>query len=348
VHKLLQRQLQRCFGADVPSDARFVAFARTVDSAYEEADKDRALLERSMNLASAELLERNVRLEQDLASIQRLELELRQAEKLRAVGQLAAGIAHEINTPVQFLGDSLRFLKQSFGELLALGERGRALCAAVAAGDEALTRLGEVQACAREIELEFLMSELPKAFEQTESGVRRVADIVVAMNEFGKSDPREKVPMALQRCIETALLMADYELKQAAEVELALDPLPLIPGYPGELQHVLLSLLLNAGHAIVDRFGTSRGGRIRVVATSAGEHVVVSVSDNGCGIAVEHRARIFEPFFTTKQVGRGSGQALAVARSIVVDKHAGTLTFESTEGKGTTFTLKLPMDGISS
>jgi signal transduction histidine kinase len=209
-----------------------------------------------------------------------------------------------------------------------------------------LVSLGAVHACAEDIDLGFLMAELPRAFEQTEAGVRRVAEIVVAMNEFGRPDQREKVSVGMQACIETALLMAQHELKQAAEVELALAPLPPVPGYPGELKHVLLSLLLNAGHAVVDRFGKSGGGRIRVSAVSTDECVLVSVTDNGCGIPAEHRDRIFEPFFTTKEVGRGSGQALAVARSIVVDKHAGTLSFESSAGEGTTFTLKLPLHGF--
>jgi signal transduction histidine kinase len=342
VHKLLQRQLRKYVGADSPRP-ELAPFLAAVDAAYEESDRDRILLERSIELASAELLERNARLEQDLESIKRLELELRQAEKLRAVGQLAAGVAHEINTPVQFVGDSLRFLKDAFADLTKLGEPGRALCAALRAGDDARPFVAALEACAEAIDLEYLVAELPKAFAQTEEGVRRVAEIVLAMKEFGRPDSREKVPVDVGRCVENALLVAQNELKYAAEVEVSVRDLPSVLGYPGELNQVLLNLLVNAAHAIIDRFGEqSRLGRVGVSAQAEGDWVIIRIADNGCGISAEHRARIFEPFFTTKGVGRGSGQGLAIARSIVVDKHGGTLGFDSAPGEGTTFTLRLP------
>jgi signal transduction histidine kinase len=343
MHKLLQRQLRKHLGTD-PPDPRLAAFLAAVDAAYEENDRDRALLERSMELASAELMERNTRLQRDLESIKRLELELRQAEKLRAVGQLAAGIAHEINTPVQFLGDSLRFLKEAFNDLMTLGEPCRALCAAARTGHDALELARALESRAEEIDLGYLVAELPKAFDHTEEGVRRVAGIVLAMKEFGRPDSREKVPVAVKRCIDNALLVAHSELKYAAEIEVSARDLPSVPGYPGDLNQVLLNLLVNAAHAIVDRYGAqSRCGLIRVRAESDADWVTVTVSDNGCGISAEHRARIFEPFFTTKGVGRGSGQGLAIARAIVVEKHGGTLTFDSVPNEGTTFELKLPL-----
>jgi signal transduction histidine kinase len=165
----------------------------------------------------------------------------------------------------------------------------------------------------------------------------------MAMKEFGRIDSREKVLVAIERCIENVLLVAHNELKHAAEVEVDVHDLPPVPGYPGELNQVLLNLLLNAAHAVVDRFGgEARLGRIRVSADADADWVTVAVSDNGCGITNEQRPRIFEPFFTTKAVGRGVGQGLAIARSIVVDKHGGSLTFDSVAGEGTTFTLKLP------
>src|SRR5688572_16663707 len=205
-----------------------------------------------MALASDELIQRNLQLQHDLEAIKRLEMELRQAEKLRAVGQLASGIAHEINTPIQYLGDSLRFLSDSFRDLCELGELGRALCRAVEDREDALGLLDEVKACAKRIDLEYLLEELPKAFEQTEEGVRRVASIVLAMKEFGRPDTREKSPVALQRCIENALVVAHNELKYVADVELDLADVPQVLGYPGELTQVFLNLLINAAHAIVD------------------------------------------------------------------------------------------------
>jgi signal transduction histidine kinase len=345
VHKLLEQQLRRCFGGDASEDPRVRELVSAVDAAYRERDAERALLERKMALASDELIQRNLQLEHDLEAIKRLEMELRQAEKLRAVGQLASGIAHEINTPIQYLGDSLRFLSDSFRDLRELGERGRDLCRAVESGDGALGPLEEVRACAKRIDLDYLLEELPRAFEQTEEGVRRVASIVLAMKEFGRPDTREKTPVALKRCIENALVVAHNELKYAADLELDLADVPQVLGYPGELTQVFLNLLINAAHAIVDRHGSGGRGKIRVSALPDGEHVNVNICDDGAGIPAEIRARIFEPFFTTKALGRGTGQGLAIARSIVVDKHGGALAFESVVGEGTTFTIRLPVDG---
>jgi signal transduction histidine kinase len=342
VHKLLERQLRKHLGAALPEGTQFSAFLAAIDAAYSENDADRLLLERSIELASGELLAQNARLERDLEAIKRLELELRQAEKLRAVGQLAAGVAHEINTPIQYVSDSLHFMKDACGDLLSIG---RQVCEGVTQGRDAALAIDALRAKAREIDLDYLLEELPKAMEQTSDGVRRVADIVSAMKDFGRPDSREKVPTDINHCLKNTLLVAHSELKYVADVEVCLGEIPLVPCYPGELSQVILNLLVNAAHAVGDRFASTGGrGSIRAVTSCEGGRVVLTVADNGSGILPEHRGRIFEPFFTTKPVGAGTGQGLAIARWIVVEKHGGTLSFDSAPGLGTTFSVTLPIE----
>ena len=338
MHKLLERQLRKCFGEGRPGP-ELSTFVAAVDAAYVENDADRALLERSIELASAELLERNARLEHDLAAIRRLELELRQAEKLRAVGQLAAGVAHEINTPIQYVGDSIYFMRDAYGDLLRLT---RELCEASATRNEPGAALERLATTAAELDIDYLLAEIPLALERASDGIQRVAGIVSAMKDFGRPDVRDKTQGDVNRCIENTLLVAQNELKYSADVEVSLGKLPLVPCFPGELSQVLLILLVNAAHAVAARVGESGRGRVRVESRVDERDVVITVTDNGCGIAPEVQERIFEPFFTTKPVGVGTGQGLAIARAIVVEKHGGTLSFESTPGVGTCFRVSLP------
>jgi two-component system NtrC family sensor kinase len=341
-HKLLERQLKKYFGSSPPGGLEFAAFLVAVDAAYAANDEARALLERSMELASTELLERNVRLEFELEAVKRLELELRQAEKLRAVGQLAAGVAHEINTPIQYVGDSVHFMRDGIQDLARLGQHARSAAAGQDLGPEAVELL---RATIDDIDLEYLLDELPKAASHASEGLRRVAAIVSAMKDFGRADSREKVMADINRCVENTLLVAHNELKFVAEVELDLGELPPIPCYPGELSQVLLSLLVNAAQAIGARRASTHGrGLIQIKTERREARVMIFVTDDGCGIALEHQTRIFEPFFTTKAVGSGSGQGLAISRSIVVEKHGGAISFSSTPGEGTTFCVSLPVD----
>jgi two-component system NtrC family sensor kinase len=341
LHKLLERQLKKHLGGIVPDGVALSALVAAVDAAYTASDAERALLERSMELTSAELCERNQELEKDIEAIKRLELELRQAEKLRAVGQLAAGVAHEINTPIQYVGDCLHFMKTAYAGLARLGRQLTDLVASAPADSATVAALA---ATAREIDLDYLLEELPKALEQTSHGVERVASIVSAMKDFGREDSRERTLVDVNHCLKNTLLVAQNELKYVADVELHLGELPTVPCYPGELSQVLLNLLVNAAHAIGARYGDSgERGRIRATTSEEGGRIVLEIADNGAGILPEHQHRVFEPFFTTKPVGKGTGQGLALARSIVVEKHGGSLTFESVPGQGTTFRVSLPM-----
>jgi two-component system, NtrC family, sensor kinase len=343
VHTLLARQIRNCFGEIAPSDPQYAAFIAVIDAAYQAADADRALLEHSIELASAELLERNAQLERDIESIKRLELELFQAEKLRAVGQLAAGIAHEINTPIQYVGDSVSFLKGAFTDITEFNARALALCSKLEDGEATRDSFKVLRSAAEELDLDYLRDETPTAFERTLDGIRRVAQIVAAMKELGRIDQSEKVSTDLARCIENALTVVRNQLKYVADVQVALEPVPPVSCHPAELSQVLLNLLVNAAHAIEERCQKENlRGCVRVVLHQQGPDLVISVSDNGCGIPDALKGRIFEPFFTTKAVGKGTGQGLAISRTIM-EKQGGSLSFESKVNEGTTFFVKLPL-----
>jgi len=247
---------------------------------------------------------------------QRMEAELRLAQKLEAVGQLAAGIAHEINTPMQYIGDSVHFLHRAFDDLLA----------------------GELEPD----DVEYMRNQIPRAFERTLEGIERVVTIVRAMRDFAHPGQREKAPADLNRAIDSAQIVSRNEYKYVADVETQFGQLPLVECQLGELNQVFLNLIINAAHAIGER-GSEARGIIKITTSRTDDAVRISLADTGCGIPERVRDRIFDPFFTTKPVGKGTGQGLAIARTIVVDKHAGRLSFETEVGHGTTFHIDLPV-----
>ena len=282
---------------------------------------------------------------QDVTARTRLEVELRQAQKLEAVGSLAAGIAHEINTPIQFVGDNVHFLQGAFGDLAKLQAMYQQLREAVerdAAGAGLAKEVGEAEKAA---DLDFLKEEIPKALTQSLEGVTRVATIVRAMKDFAHPESKALAAADLNKALLSTLTVARNELKYVADVETELGELPLVVCNISDLNQVFLNLLVNAAHAIGEAVkGTERKGKIRVRTISEGKTVLISITDTGCGIPEANRSRIFDPFFTTKEVGRGTGQGLSISRSVVVDRHKGSLTFESEIGKGTTFFIRLPFN----
>jgi PAS domain S-box-containing protein len=279
---------------------------------------------------------------QDVHEHKRLEIELRHAQKLEGVGRLAAGIAHEINTPVQFVGDNLPFLEEAAAAVTQLRERYRVLLdRAVTAGVVAAT---EIEAAERDTDIEYYDEESPRALEQTREGVDRVRTIVRSLKEFAHPGSGEAGQADLNHALESTITVARGELKHVADVRMEFGELPMIRCFIGDLNQAFLNILVNAAHAIGDVVAKSGGrGTILVRTEHEGDYVLVSISDTGGGIpkAVQHR--MFEPFFTTKGVGRGTGQGLALARLVVVDRHYGQLTFDSREGEGTTFQIRLPV-----
>ena len=273
------------------------------------------------------------------------EMELRHAQKLESVGRLASGIAHEINTPIQFVGDNTRFLQDAFGGLQILFRKYQELRDATAAGAVTAELLADVRLVEEESDCAYSMAEIPKALVQTLEGITRVATIVHAMKDFAHPESREEAAADLNKALQSTLTVARNELKYVAEVETDFGDLPLVVCNISDLNQAFLNLLVNAAHAIAEvTKGSGEQGKIRVRTVAEGKTVLITISDTGCGIPEGIRGRIFDPFFTTKEVGRGTGQGLAISRSIVVDRHKGSLTFESEVGKGTTFYVRLPVN----
>jgi len=307
------------------------------------SDFSATILLSRIELGGSTILQATIR---DVTAQQRLEVELGHARKLEAVGQLAAGIAHEINTPAQFVGDSISFLADGFKEMQQLIDKYRQtinVLAAIPGHERLIEQLKEAEDT---VDLPYLEENAPAAFTRSLDGIARISTIVSAMKNFAHPDQREKSPADLNQAIQATLTIARNEYKYVADVETEFGELPPVICHIGDMNQVLLNLIVNAAHAIFDVVATSGNrGRIRVRTMQEDDHVRVEIADTGCGIPEDVRERVFEPFFTTKEVGRGSGQGLAIARSIVVDKHGGSLTFDTEMGQGTTFTIRLPLNG---
>jgi signal transduction histidine kinase len=277
-----------------------------------------------------------------------MEEQLRQAQKLESIGQLAAGIAHEINTPTQYIGDNVRFLKDAFEDLKSALESNERLLRSARGEAVPGETEKEAEAAIAKADVEYLSDEVPKAIDQALEGVARVAKLVSAMRDFSHPDTKEKVLLDLNHAIDSTVTVARNEWKYVSDVETDFDAsLPLFSCLPGEFNQVILNLIVNAAHAIGDvvKKGDSEKGKIKVQTRACPEWVEIRIQDTGSGIPEKVRARIFDPFFTTKEIGKGTGQGLAIARSVVVDKHGGSIHFETEEGKGTTFIIRLPFDG---
>jgi len=277
-----------------------------------------------------------------------MEVQLRQAQKLEAIGQLAAGIAHEINTPTQFIGDNTTFLRDACKDAFALVERLSGHLATIittpgSGAEEARAALADLEAT----DLKYLQEEIPKAIQQSLDGVGRISKIVKAMKDFSHPGGESKTLTDLHQAIESTITVSRNEWKYAANLVTDFDPdLPPVPCYPGEFNQVILNLIVNAAHAIESaKGGRDSGllGQITVKTRTGKDDVEISVADDGTGIPEAVQARMFEPFYTTKAVGKGSGQGLSIAHAVIVEKHQGRIDVHSEVGRGTTFTLHLPL-----
>jgi len=269
----------------------------------------------------------------DVTEMKMLQRQLVQAQKLESIGQLAAGIAHEINTPIQYIGDNAKFLEEGFNDLFRLVDSGRQLVEAprkVDKTDLASTWDGAVG----RIDLEYLRGEVPLAIEQLLQGVDHVATIVRAMREFSHPSSVEMTMVDINRAIESTALVSKNEWKYVADLTTDLAPdLPPVPCVAGEFNQVILNLIVNAAHAIADIVhGTEQKGSLRISTRRKDQFVEIRIIDTGAGIPKNIQSKVFDPFFTTKDVGKGTGQGLAIAHSVIVQKHHGSIRFETREG----------------
>lgn len=305
----------------------------------------RILADKELFRRSQQLVQANEELRREVQERKLLEGQLLQAQKLEAIGQLAAGVAHEINTPIQYVGDNCNFLGGSFRQLDTMLEQYDKALGALRASGYRPELVSETDECVARADLEYLRSEIPAAIGQSMEGVERVARIVRAMKEFSHPGSGQKELVDLNHAIQNTLIVCRNEWKYVAEAVTDLDgALPQVRCLPGEINQVLLNLVVNAAHAIDEAKRGQSKGKIEVSTRRDGNFAEIRVTDDGTGIPAGVQERIFDPFFTTKEVGKGTGQGLALARNIVVKKHGGTLTFETELNKGTSFILRIPMD----
>jgi len=292
-------------------------------------------------------IESYVALARDVTQEVAMQAQLQQAAKMEAVGQLAAGIAHEINTPMQYIGDNLQFLQNALGDIVGLLEKYDTLNASAKEAGRDREATQTIDALKEEIELDFLTEEIPTAIEQSLDGVAGVAKIVRAMREFSHPGVVEKTPTNINDAIETIITLSRNAWKYTANLQTDLAPdMPLVPCLPGEINQVLLNLIVNAAHAIEETNGPDNAekGAITIRTSWHDECAEIRISDTGAGIPPDVQSKVFNPFFTTKEVGKGTGQGLAISYTVVVEKHKGTISFKTEPGKGTTFIIRLPLD----
>jgi len=260
------------------------------------------------------------------------DFKLRQSQKLEALGQVAAGIAHELSTPLQALGDNAQFLREAFRTLQPV------LRAALADPHP--------PAGASRADLAALVADIPAILDETLEAIARACDVVRAMGVLAHPGADELIATNLNRVATSALVLTRSRIRGVATVDTALADLPAVLCHPGLVSQVIINLLINAADAVEEKVrNTGELGTIRLATVALGPWVELSVSDSGMGIPEGIQAHIFEPFFTTKPLGAGSGQGLAIARMIVEQYHRGRISFVSRPGQGTTFTVRLPVGG---
>ena len=290
---------------------------------------------------TSELQQAYETLRAEVSERERMEVELRHAQKMEAIGQLAAGIAHEINTPVQFVTDSVYFMKESVEAFEAVHAQ---TCALLEHPEMPPYLIEKLAAAEERHDLRFMKQEWPQALQRTLDGLERVASIVRAMRTFAHPGGRHATASDLNAALQNTLAVAHSVYRCVARVETDFGTIPPVVCHVSDLNQVFLNLIVNAAHAIEEKNDRSTLGTIRVATRHQSDVVKVVIEDDGQGIPEDIRDRIFEPFFTTKPVGKGTGQGLAIVHSLVA-RHGGKVRLETTLGQGTRFEISLPISG---
>jgi signal transduction histidine kinase len=304
-------------------------------------------LENRVERRTESLKTMNGQLRNEMERRTEMEIELRQAQKLESVGRLASGVAHEINTPIQFVSDSCSFLQIATRDLMNVIVANRATRDCLNSNELTLeVAIERTRVLEEEADVDYLLEQIPLAIERSLQGLERVASIVKSMKEFAHPDQASAALADINRAITSTITVARNEYKYVADLETELGELPMVRCHIGELNQVVLNIVINAAHAIESTIKDSdRRGKITIRTTERDRHAVIEIADDGCGIPQTIIDKIFDPFFTTKEIGKGTGQGLAIARSVIVDKHHGKLTVDSAPGRGTTFRIWLPLAG---
>lgn len=285
----------------------------------------------------------------DQSEKQRLQAQLALSAKLQAIGQLAAGVAHEINTPMQFISDNAEFLRKSFADISKLIESYQRLERECDQSGDYPEVLSQVKETRSETDSEFLIREIPSACDETISGIERVTKLVQAMKTFSQQTQGKMQPCDLNKSIEATVSVCRNEWKNVADMELDFDTtLPLVHCLMDELNQVILNMIANSIDAIKDaiKAGRYEKGTISVTTRKIDDNACIVITDNGMGIPESIAQKIFDPFFTTKELGKGTGQGLAISHDIIANKHNGQIEVESEVGKGTQFTLTIPIKAL--
>jgi two-component system NtrC family sensor kinase len=356
MHRLLDRQLRSFIGDNLQSlPKEFSDFINAVNKTYEQCDADRLMIERSLELMSRELNERNAALQQELSErlqaedalkkekeeqlrlIRKLEEahnQLLQSEKMASIGQLAAGVAHEINNPIGYVNSNLSTLNKYIGQLLDV-------VSAYESTDEYLKNNSQladlITRKKQEADFGYIKEDMKDLINESIEGVARVKHIVQDLKDFSRSERDQSWELSdIHAGLNSTLNVANNELKYKAEIIRDYGELPEIECMLSQLNQVFLNILVNAAQAIEEH------GEIRISTRVNGEFVNIEFSDTGRGIPPDVQKRIFDPFFTTKPVGSGTGLGLSLSFSII-SNHNGTINVASTPGTGTTFTIQLPI-----
>jgi signal transduction histidine kinase len=357
VHRLLERQIKRFLGDSATLSPELAAFVAAVGEAYQSADADRLMIERSLDLMSKELIETNSGLRNELADrkladealskekdeqrilIKKLEEahnQLLQSEKMASIGQLAAGVAHEINNPIGYVNSNLGTLRSYVEKILSVldaYEQAEAVCNPVARA--------RARALKEEVELDFLKEDILSLLKESGEGIQRVKQIVQDLKDFSHVDEAEWQLADLHSGLDSTLNVVNNEIKYKADVVREYGDIPRVECLPSQINQVFMNMLVNAAHAMDD----DKRGLITVRTGADGDEVWVEFADNGKGIPPENLTRIFDPFFTTKPIGKGTGLGLSLSYSIV-EKHHGRIEVISEVGKGTIFRVILPVTNV--